>query len=186
MKMTQYGKKNSKQGGVFIIELALVLTFIAALVIFTGDIAFQLFNRVSLDRASFSLVNVVKERTRFFQANPNVTREQVEDLNTLAAGLIHSDSPHGIRVEWTVDGHNVTSINVPMEGGQECVSDDSLQNQLDLVPEKTTYLADGTNRTSKVPTYQVTLCMTSISRFSLFSGGDDKPYLHSSSIMPGR
>ena len=43
----------ANQRGVFAIEMAFVLFFIAALLVFTGDIAFKLFNRVALDRASY-------------------------------------------------------------------------------------------------------------------------------------
>lgn len=172
----------NKQQGAFTVELAFVLFFTSALLIFTGDIALQLLNRMNLDRVSYSLVNILKERTRFYEENPIVTVREVEDMDILAARLLgypktSEAAPYGIRVEWLVDD-SYAAIDKGIEGGTPCRPDDSLKDKASLVP---TSSADKT-----FPLYQVTLCLKTDSWFNQFWGDSERHYIHSSSVMPGR
>ncbi|MCL1145361.1 hypothetical protein L2747_04930 [Shewanella marinintestina] len=172
----------NKQSGAFTIELAFVLLFTSALLAFTGDIAFQLLNRVNLDRVNFSLVNILKERTRFFDGNLIVTSTDVDDLDVLAARLLgyaqtSETAPYGMRVEWLVNDR-YSSINKGIGGGTPCSAGDSLKDRTSLVPHSS---AD-----KHFPLYQVTLCLNTDSWFNQFWGDDTSHYIHSSSVMPGR
>lgn len=172
----------SNQDGVFTIELAFVLLFLSVLLVFTGDIAFQLFNRVNLDRVSYSLVNVLKERTRFYDDNLVVTQAEVDDLDTLAARLLgYSQKPntasYGMRVESIVNGA-FSTIDIQSKGGVPCKSNDSLINRKHLAPQ--------TSADKQFPLYQVTLCLNVDSWFNQFWADSTDHYVHSSSVMPGR
>ncbi len=172
----------SKQDGVFTIELAFVLLFTSALLVFTGDIAFQLLSRVSLDRVSYSLVNVLKERTRFYDDHLSMTSAEVNELDTLAARLLgyaqtSETAPYGMRVEWMVD-ERYSFFDRGIEGGAPCIPDDSLKNRAHLAPK--------TSSDKRFPLYQVTLCLKADSWFNQFLGKGAQHYIHSSSVMPGR
>ncbi|WP_394391321.1 tight adherence pilus pseudopilin TadF [Shewanella woodyi] len=172
----------SKQHGAFTIELAFVLLFTSALLVFTGDIAFQLLNRVNLDRVNYSLVNVLKERTRFFDENLIVTSAEVDELDILAARLLgygqtSENAPYGIRVEWIVNDR-YSSIDKGIEGEAPCIPGDSLKGRGHLAPQ--------TSADKRFPLYQVTLCLNTDSWFNQFWGDETQHYIHSSSVMPGR
>ncbi|AQS38109.1 hypothetical protein Sps_02962 [Shewanella psychrophila] len=172
----------SKQQGSFTVELAFVLFFTSALLVFTGDIALQLLNRVNLDRVSYSLVNILKERTRFYEEKPIVTASEVDEIDILAARLLgypntSEAAPYGVRVEWLVDG-GYGGIDKGIGGGTPCRPDDSLQDKASLVPINSAH--------KTFPLYQVTLCLKIDSWFNQFWGDSEQHYIHSSSVMPGR
>ncbi len=67
-----------KQKGVFSIELALVAVFFSLFLVFSGDIIIKLSVKGKLDRLSYSLVNIIKERTQLY---PAVEGESDKDNN---------------------------------------------------------------------------------------------------------
>jgi len=176
-----------KQEGVFVIELAFVLLFISMLLVFVGDIALQLLTRGNLDRASYSLVNVLKERTHFYGTNNKVTDTDVNNLYTLAARLLPKDAVYGIRVEWMEslgddDYTYMTPGKLNGAEGETCLFDESAIDSLNIVPKKS---SEG----KSFSLYKVTLCVKVESwfyRFTETNGKIGEHFIHSSSVMPGR
>lgn len=167
----------SKQKGVFMIEMSFVMFFLAALLFFTGDIAYKLFNRVNLDRVSYSLVNIVKERTRFYDGRLELIESDVSELHTLAKRLLNGHSQFGLRVE--------SLINEQPQGYDQsegdsisCKKTDSLSKRGNLAPENL--------KNEKFPLYQVTLCYKVNNWFDRFFGKNKDTYLHSTSVIVGR
>jgi len=169
----------NKQQGVFAIEMSFVLFFIAALLLFTGDIAFKLFNRVELDRASYSLVNIVKERTRFYHKRFELNRQDIDDMQILASRLLTGNRPYGLRVE-SLNKGVLQTFNRTVAQGPTCNNADSLKqaSRSQLVPK---------NLAGKLfPLYQVTLCYEVDSWFEQFFGKQKQTHLQSTSVIVGR
>jgi len=169
----------NKQQGVFAIEMSFVLFFIAALLVFTGDIAFKLFNRVELDRTSYSLVNIVKERTRFYNKRFELNQQDMDDIQQLASRLLTGNRPYGLRVE-SLNKGVLQTFNRTVAQGPTCHSVDSLKqaSRSQLVPK---------NLAGKLfPLYQVTLCYEVDSWFEQFLGDKKQTHLQSTSVIVGR
>ena len=168
-----------KQRGVFAIEMSFVLFFIAALLLFTGDIAFKLFNRVALDRASYSLVNILKERSRFYDKRFVLNPQDINDMQKLASRLLVGNQSYGLRVE-SLDKGIVKKFTRSISQGPVCSNIDSLEKMkgAKLVPQN---VAGET-----FPLYQVTLCYQVDSWFSKFMSSATKSRLQSTSVIVGR
>ncbi|MGC3836184.1 tight adherence pilus pseudopilin TadF [Moritella viscosa] len=169
----------ANQRGVFAIEMAFVLFFIAALLVFTGDIAFKLFNRVALDRASYSLVNIMKERTRFYNKRFELNQQDINDIQVLASRLLTGKRPFGLRVN-SLDNGVFKTFDGNISNAPVCRSDDALTPAYisELVPQ---------NLAGKFfPLYQVTLCYQVDSWFDNFFGNQTQSYLQSTSVIVGR
>ncbi|MGF1756227.1 ATP-binding protein [Vibrio makurazakiensis] len=75
----------SKQSGTFSVEFALLGVVFATLLIMTGDIIIKLSIQGKLDRLSYSLVNVLKERTQLYgKDNNTLTADDARALYIVA------------------------------------------------------------------------------------------------------
>lgn len=173
----------NKQQGAFAIEMAFVMFFLAALLFFTGDLAYKLFNRVNLDRASYSLVNVVKERTRFYNKQFELNQKDLNELQTIATRLLNGHNQFGLRIESWIDG-KIQVFNHTVGSSPTCLDFDSFNQskRSELVPVHLTG--------EPFPLYQVTLCYKIDNWFNKFLVGNHKnkkqSYLHSTSVLVGR
>ncbi|PSW07400.1 tight adherence pilus pseudopilin TadF [Photobacterium lipolyticum] len=169
----------NKQRGVFAIEMSFVMFFLAALLFFTGDIAYKLFNRGNLDRASYSLVNIVKERSRFYDKRFELNQQDLSDMQKLASELLNDHKQFGLRVESLVKG-SYQEFNNTVDASTACSTLDSLNNpkRKELVPVSL--------KGKEFPLYQVTLCYRVDNWFDRFMGKNKTSYLHSSSVIAGR
>ncbi|MGF1698373.1 ATP-binding protein [Vibrio lamellibrachiae] len=80
---TKSASKNRQQG-IFSIEFAIVGFFFSLLLVFSGDVIIKLSVKGKLDRLSYSLVNVIKERTQLYNASVQLTPKQVDDVDKIA------------------------------------------------------------------------------------------------------
>ncbi len=86
-----------RQKGSFMVELVFILTALWGVYLFAADLSYQLLLRAKLDRSSFALVNVIKERSRYFEGdvlggkNLAVTNADLEDLSKVASRML--DTP---------------------------------------------------------------------------------------------
>ncbi|MBY3787053.1 hypothetical protein HPQ32_01135 [Photobacterium carnosum] len=165
-------KNLNKQKGSFVIELAFVLMFLCLLTLFTADIAMQLFTRAKLDRVSYSLVNVLKERTRFYDGNNTLTQHDYEQLYTIAGKLL-PDTNYGVLIKSTVSKKD---INTPSMASVKC-SPVVINPALIPISSLTGV---------KFPVYQVTVCASFNSWFGKFTHGKNTFVIQSTSVMPGR
>lgn len=73
----------SQQKGTFTIEFAIIGVFFSLLLIFSADVVVKLTVKGKLDRISYSAVNIIKERTQFFNAEMEITAAQAADLEKI-------------------------------------------------------------------------------------------------------
>ncbi|MCW8344684.1 membrane associated secretion system protein [Vibrio sp. ZSDZ65] len=172
------------QQGSFAIELAFVLVGLCMIFLFSTDLSHKLLVRAKLDRSSFALVNVLKERTRYFAdaegqvLDFNVTQQDLDNMAIVASRMLNvSQNNVAIQIESLTDGPIVTQLRSRMFGQMSCNSG-SINDYSDLIP-----VEDGVNH----PLYRVTLCERHDSWFESFTnGGNPTITIASSSVMPGR
>jgi tight adherence protein F len=164
-------KNLNKQKGSFVIELAFVLMFLCLLTLFTADIAMQLFTRAKLDRVSYSLVNVLKERTRFYEGNNTLTQSNYNHIYSIAGKLL-PDTNYSVLINSTAPIMTITP-NVKSVACSPVAIDPA------LIP-----ISSLTG--IKFPVYQVTVCASFNSWFGKFTHGKNTFVIQSTSVMPGR
>ncbi|ABU74080.1 tight adherence pilus pseudopilin TadF [Vibrio campbellii] len=173
------------QKGSFMIELVFVLTALWGVYLFGADLSHQLFVRAKLDRSSFALVNVIKERTRYFEAdvlagkNLSVTNTDLLDLAEVAGRML--DMPPedvAIKIESLTNKANVAAFTSSKFNKLGCETD-SILAHADLAPVEKGIV---------YPLYRVSVCEEQSSWFKpFFNGGTGTTVkIGSSSIMPGR
>ncbi|BDY04203.1 tight adherence pilus pseudopilin TadF [Ferrimonas sp. YFM] len=168
-----------QQQGAFAIEMAFVLAFLVTLFLFSADLSQQVLNRAKLDRVSYSLVNLVKERQRFYAEREPLSRADFLQIQEIAARLLHKSTAEeqdqfGISVQSLVEGTQV-SFSKTFAGDTPCVPDNNISTLSELVPEN--------DAGKRFPLYQVTLCMTSSSWYDKAIG---QHLISATSVMPGR
>ncbi|CAH0529683.1 tight adherence pilus pseudopilin TadF [Vibrio hippocampi] len=173
-----------KQRGSFAIELAFVLVGLCAIFLFATDLSYQLLLRANLDRSSYALVNVLKERTRYFDADiTNQTGLELDsddllDMQTVAARMLNKQQDEvAIQIESLLSGSQVDTRMSDEYRTQNC-STNSIEDYQDLAP-----IDNGVY----YPLYRVTLCAQHDSWFqSFFNSDTDTIQIVSSSVIAGR
>nr|WP_237476280.1 tight adherence pilus pseudopilin TadF [Vibrio eleionomae] len=75
-----------KHKGSFTVEFAIVGVFFALLLVFSGDLVIKLSMKGKLERLSYSMVSVLKERTQLFDEDTfDITNTQATDIYNVAA-----------------------------------------------------------------------------------------------------
>lgn len=160
---------NHRQGGSFAIELAFVLVGLCAIFLFSTDLSHKLLVRAKLDRSSFALTNILKERTRYFEAdiatnkNVKVKKTDLEDLVQVASRMLNTAPENvALKVESMIDASEMTSFNSQKFDQLGCqVSDFSDFSELAPKDNAVVY-----------PLYRVSLCETHDSWFDPFVGNE--------------
>jgi tight adherence protein F len=184
-------KKNSrcccfwhKQGGSFAIELAFVLIALCAIYLFATDLSHKLLVRAKLDRSSFALVNILKERSRYFDAdlsegeNLRVTEQDLASFEKIAGRLLNTPSDDvAIMIESLENQTIETPISSERYKALDCETP-PIKDYKDLVPQEKGVV---------YPLYRVTLCEEHRSWFQPFVGSGSPMFkIVSSSVIVGR
>jgi tight adherence protein F len=187
--------KNSqfKQLGVFSVEFALIAVFFSMLLVFSGDVIIKLSTKGKLDRLSYSLVNIIKERTALYNKNFTITQGEMNDIYTIATNSLtrsmgnFKSTNFGIRVEqqtFTAQKNDAQSVTYTDDspitintGSQTC----SVAKSLDEL----TSLSVVSSRENKIALYRVTLCYETNNWFGKLVGGSYTT-VSSSSVIIGR
>ncbi|MEZ8016819.1 tight adherence pilus pseudopilin TadF [Vibrio splendidus] len=180
-------KTNSRllQTGSFTVELALVLMVLCLIYLFSTDLSHKLLMQSALDRTSFALVNILKERTRYYDGdvqdgtNLNVQQQQLEDMQKLAARLLGQEADSVmINIQSLTEGEPKGDIESEALQTVNCeVPEIDSETFKNLVP-----VEDGVI----YPLYSVTVCETYPSWFGVFTNSSETLTLSSTSVMPGR
>ena len=147
-----------KQRGSFSIELAMVAVFFSVLIAFSGDVIIKLSVKGKLDRLSYSIVNVIKERTQLYEADYQLTAREVDDIDTIAQHSLQrtfgrfNPNKYGLLVEeLSFKQVGVASPAVREKRGTiEC----HLQQTIEDLESMTVV----SNRGRELPLYRVTVC----------------------------
>ena len=73
-----------KQHGNFTVEFAIIGVVLSLLFVFSGDVIIKLAHKGKLDRLSYSLVDIIKERTQLYNENYELTDENVNTVINIA------------------------------------------------------------------------------------------------------
>ncbi|MEZ9292346.1 tight adherence pilus pseudopilin TadF [Vibrio lentus] len=73
----------SKQKGAFTVELAMIGALLSLLWVFSADIITKMSVKGKLDRLSYSMVNVLKERTQLYDSTLNVTWTEAKEVRDI-------------------------------------------------------------------------------------------------------
>lgn len=175
----------SRQQGTFTIELLFVLIALWGIYLFAADLSNQLLTRAKLDRSSFALVNIIKERSRYFDGdvlagqNVSVTRKELRDMVKVASRMLNTPVNNvAIKIESLTNNNNVAEFSSSKFRSLNCQTD-SIIDHADLAP---------VDKGIVYPLYRVSLCEEESSWFQPFfnSGTSTTVKITSSSIMPGR
>ena len=174
-----------RQQGSFTVELLFILVALWGVYLFGADLSHQLLVRAKLDRSSFALVNVIKERTRYFDAdvlagqNLPVTDSELEDMAKVASRMLNTPVDNvAIKIESLTNKVNVAEFSTSKYRSLNCKTDSILEHA-DLAPIEKGVV---------YPLYRISLCEEQSSWFKPFfnSGTSTTVKIGSSSIMPGR
>lgn len=148
----------SKQGGTFSIELAMVGVFFSLLIAFSGDVIIKLSLKGKLDRLSYSLVNVIKERTQLYDSNFLLTSDEVNEVDTIAQ---HSLRRTFLPFDAKKYGLLVEELSFQQSGSSGAVFSerrgDINCHQAQIIDELQP-LTVISNRGRQMPLYRVTVC----------------------------
>lgn len=143
----------NRQQGVFSIEMAFVLLGMGACLYFCFDLGYQQIRKSQLERVSYSLVSLLKERSLFYsddQTQPNYrpNSQETEQLQRLAARFLNVKTDDvSVIVESRVSGRRVVfkklASNVPCE--------------LNYPLNQSLAVSSG-GKKAEAPIYQVTVC----------------------------
>lgn len=171
--------RTRRQKGAFAVELAIVLIVLLGIYLFMTDISHKILVRAQLDRTSFALANILKERTRFYGERQTLNDNDRDDMVALASRLLGRDSNAvAIKIEALHDSLTMETYTSDQFNSLGCQSID-INQKTNLVP-----VEDG----ETYSLYQVTLCDQRDSWFANFWDDSGTPTytLTSSSVVPGR
>nr|PMI79656.1 ATP-binding protein [Vibrio lentus] len=174
----------SKQSGTFSVEFALLGVVFMTLLVMSGDIIIKLSMQGKLDRLSYSLVNVLKERTQLYGTDVNtLTRKDAITFIRVARKSLSrttenykKDNLSGTFEMLTFDTNGQSKVTELKRGGG-CTLTENIQALEDL--------SMMTSWGRRATLYRVTLCYeTDNWAGQLFNS--DFTTVQSSSIMMGR
>lgn len=162
--------------GSFAIELAFVLTFISLLYLFVMDISQQLLTRGQLDRLSYSLVSVLKERSRFFLADDGTVRLAVNTVDLDRLWSI-SEAALGDNVGLMIESASASGDSQRLSRGITC-------GQVSPLHLSEVFTQLKSEEGEPLPLYRVTLCKQINAWFNATASATHR--LQSVSLMVGR
>lgn len=164
-----------KQIGSFSVEAAFSFLLLSAVTLFLIDLSAQAMVKSQAERASYSLVNLLKERTRFFDGRYELSSQDVNAIYSVMERqfylpLDNKQKGVGLVVESLIDGEGQL-----FKRGYRCDAQKPIKTLTNLVPVN--------SDNESFPIYQVTVCIEMDGVFSLVSG---LRVISSSSVIPGR
>lgn len=151
-------KVGSKQAGIFSVEFALIGLFFSVLLAFSGDVIIKLSVKGKLDRLSYSLVNVLKERTQLYDGNYQLTTQDAADIDVIARNSLSrvftefDPLQYGLLVEEL----RFQGIGKPSSPFRQAYG--SVSCQIGKPIENLTELSVISNRGRQLPIYRVSVC----------------------------
>lgn len=151
-----------KQRGNFTVEFAIIGLVFSLLFVFSGDVVIKLSYKGKLDRLSYSMVDIIKERTQLYDENYELTEHNVNTViniarSSLARTISQFDSKKfGYLVEAvTFDSRQFPTYRVfPYAGGTSI----GLQCTAHQPLNEMTHLSKITTWGRRSTLYRVTLC----------------------------
>lgn len=195
---THSNKKITNQTGSVAIELTFVVGALAMCMMFAGDLAAKMTIQGELDNLSYSMANIVRDRTALYSHADNVreelSRQDAEQIDRIVRSNLtrqragFNNDKYAVIVEG-VTFDSASNVNTPATVKQ--LKSFHLGNkQLNCNPPPSSEfkaLTPYTNKKRYMPMYRVTICYESPNLFYTFSGAEEGALvIQSSSINVGR
>jgi tight adherence protein F len=178
-----------RQQGNFIVEFAIVGIALSLLLTFSADVIVKLSYKGKLDRLSYSMVNLLKERTQLYGDGYSLGEDNVRDIVNITKGSLHrmgkqfDEQKFGFRIEAvTFDSQQTpTYQSFPQSSGLVSEITCTLSHSLNDM----TYLSKVTTWGRRAALYRVTFCYDTANWFGrLFT--ETFTRVQSSSVIIGR
>ena len=178
----------SNNNGSVIIEFSFIVFIMIIFIKILMSISEYYSTIGKLDRISYSLAGIVRERTLLYSNNSELTRLQVNQLKKVAENmLLHSGlSKYSLSIKVEKIHFNTTqssSTENKIIDNTKSLSFNIGSCEPDKLLRELTQLSSFSNAGRWIPLYQVTLCLPVDTWYSqLFSQGGNANYIKSSSI----
>lgn len=178
-------KYRANQRGNFTVEFAVIGIVFSFLLVFSGDVIVKLSIKGKLDRLSYSLVNVLKERTQLYGEDYEITGGEARALYNIAENSLvrtlssYESARFGAFVEEQTfrDIDQPNRLNTFSIGTRRCAVERSLAQLTDL--------SVVTSWGRQATLYRVTFCYETNNWIGDLLG-EDFTTVNSSSVMIGR
>lgn len=153
--------KRATQLGGFTVEFAIVGAFLSLLLVFCGDITIKLAYKGKLDRLSYSLVNVLKERTQLYGEEYFLTTNQVTSIVNIATDSLRrtANAFDPARLGYLIESVTFDQDQVPTYEAFPQVLDGTVKTcQTNRTLDTMTHLSKVTTWGRRTTLYRVTLC----------------------------
>jgi tight adherence protein F len=164
-------KRLTKQYGTFSIEVALVALALSLLLAFTADIVIKQSYKGKLDRLSFSMVSLLRERTQLYDNNA-LTKPQVNNLHKIIIGSLKRTVEDFSEDKLSVIFEQVRFKDKKPSGFFEQKFGSIICGPTKKLSELV-FLSPKTMRDRKLPLYQVTICYQAPSLLNDIFGLED-------------
>ncbi len=144
------------QQGVVVIEFAFVFIVMTAILAFMADSMQKQAIKGKLDRTTYSVASILRERTAFYHSEEKMTQNQVNQLSRLVTKLLPANTEFGMQVELLpflpqqykrIDQPQMFSAGT---GSIQCIPGKPLEQIQNLSPK---------SHLRWMPLYRVTLCL---------------------------
>ncbi|KXO09530.1 Flp pilus assembly surface protein TadF, ATP/GTP-binding motif [Moritella sp. JT01] len=175
---------NDKQQGNFTVEFAVVGVIFSLLIVFSADVIVKLSLKGKLDRLSYSVANILKERTQFNNDNYRLSEAETTTLNTIATQSMRRTSQNfddlrwGMHIEALQFDSKDEPIVFPFPRGTQKITPSSDMKTLENLAVKTSW-----GRRATI--YRVTLIYKTENWFGALIG-EEFNTVSSSAIIIGR
>lgn len=171
------GKFFHHQKGSVTIEFTFMVILLCMMFAFMADLAIMRSTIGKLDRTSYSLVNIVKERTQFYEGRDTLDQSQVDKMQRLAAIMLNSD-PNNVGV--VIEYMSFATPERPQNGRKPRANSPTIlragyrKNCEPIKPisdlPMLSPVSENGVESRYVPLYQVTVCMPNYSLFQAILG----------------
>ncbi|WP_439236180.1 tight adherence pilus pseudopilin TadF [Lonepinella koalarum] len=153
---------SSNEKGSVAIEFVLIMIVLAFIFAFMADLVFMRSSLGKLDNASYSLVNVLRERRQLYDetisGSKTITNSDLVTFRKLASQILYGDNSHDNDVIIVLEQLTFTEEtpilpHTKLGDDSKCPPATSLDKLKDLSPRSEI------NGERKIPLYQVTVCM---------------------------
>ena len=162
----------------------LFIGFFCALLLFSEQVVAQISIKGQLDRLSFSLVSILRERTQLYNSDYTVSRDDATALYTIAKNSLtrtlssYDSNNLGATIEGlTFDDNGKSQVTRYNLGSHQCNLSKTIASYSNLSVE--------TSWGRRDPLYRVTLCYKGANFYGAAYGGDYSE-VSTSSISLGR
>ena len=175
--LKQFYKNKNGAVSIEFIFMIILLLFIFA---FLADLAILRSTQGRLDNASYSMVNILRERTYLYNSRAEFKDKDLEEFRELAKEIMFGDKKSPKHLDVTLEywwGSAPPDKVEPKEyqsTSNSCIPYRKLRELDYLSPRSESVNDTATGQLRKIPMYQVTLCMETNSFFKALTVSKEK------------